>query len=400
MLAPAGARSGAVLLAVALAVGACSSDGSAPVPSGATSPPAATSTVTSTAPSADSAVTVTGVPEDLTAVLTGLYTGVQVPASATAAEALADRAPADDEVRAEGATGTWRQERVAVVVAGPSDRQDVTLAVDGGDGWRVVGGWWPSLGVPEPSVGAVPRLLAVVGSDARPGQDPARARADSLHVVGVDGTGAGGVLGIPRDTWVPLTTGGEGKINSELARGGPDAQLQALESFTGLDLEGQVVTGFEGFVAVVDALGGVELTLDRALVDRFAKLDLPAGELLLDGEDALAYARTRMTQPRGDIDRQLNGGTVLLAAGAAVQSAGPLAVPGLIEAADPHLVTDLTAEQVLTLAGAVLTADPARVPNTVVPSRPGTTAAGTSIVVPEPEARGVLADLADGALTP
>ena len=32
--------------------------------------------------------------------------------------------------------------------------------------------------------------------------------------------------------------------------------------------------------------------------------------------------------------------------------------------------------------------------------RPGTTAAGTSIVVPEPEARDVLADLADGALTP
>ncbi|MFP5335914.1 MAG: LCP family protein, partial [Actinomycetes bacterium] len=134
--------------------------------------------------------------------------------------------------------------------------------------------------------------------------------------------------------------------------------------------------------------------------DGDAKLDLPAGEQTLAGDDALAYSRTRKTQPRGDIDRQLNGGTVILAAGAAVRAAGPLAVPGLLEVSDPHLVTDLTAEQLLTFAGGVLRADPTRVPNVVVPARAGTTSGGTSVVFLEPGASDVFADLADGALTP
>lgn len=390
MLTTARARAAASVLAAALALGACSGADEPSPPSTGATPPATT---------AADAVSVTGVPAELAAVVETLYRGGDLPASATAAAALGGRTPVDGRVTAEGATGTVRGAQVAVVVAG----DDVTLAVAdpaAGGGWQVVGGWWPALGAGEPSLGSTPRLVAVVGSDARPGEDPARARADSLHLVGLDGTGAGGVVGIPRDSWVPLSTGGEGKINGELARGGPEAMLGALERTSGLDLEGQVITGFAGFVAMVDALGGVPLTLDRPLQDPFADLDLPAGEQTVGGADALAYARTRKTQPRGDIDRQLNGGTVLLAAGAAARAAGPLAVPGLLQASDPHLVTDLSAEQLLTLAGAVLRADPARVPNAVVPARPGTTAGGTSVVFLEPGAAGVFADLADGALAP
>ena len=46
-------------------------------------------------------------------------------------------------------------------------------------------------------------------------------RADSLHIVAFDGRGGGGVLGIPRDSYVPLASGGSGKINSALTFGGP-----------------------------------------------------------------------------------------------------------------------------------------------------------------------------------
>ncbi|MFP5335710.1 MAG: LCP family protein, partial [Actinomycetes bacterium] len=297
MLTTARARLAALALATTLGVAACSGGDDPSTPPG-TDEPQPTQTAAS--------VTVDGVPDELATLISGLYTtrdDVAVTESAVAA--VAGRTPVTTDVQAQGATGTARGAQVAVVTAG----DDVTLAVTDPNGmWQVVGGWWPSLGVDEPSLGGSPRLVAVVGSDARPDEDPARSRADSLHVVGLDGAGAGGVVGIPRDAWVPLSTGGEGKINGELARGGPDAMLGALERVSGLDLEGQVVTGFSGFVAMVDALGGVPVTLDRPLEDGDAKLDLPAGEQTLAGDDALAYSRTRKTQPRGDIDRQLNGG--------------------------------------------------------------------------------------------
>jgi LCP family protein required for cell wall assembly len=346
-------------------------------------------------------VTVSGVPDQLADVVAALYAGDDVPATETAAEALAGRARSSPPPArpAQGPDGAVRGAQIGVVAAG----DDVTLAVadptaDDGQ-WQVVGGWWPSLGVETPSVGATPRLVAVVGSDARPGEDVARSRADSLHLVGLDGTGAGGVVGIPRDSWVPLTTGGKGKINGELARGGPAALAAALERLSGLEPEGYLVTGFSGFVAMVDALGGVPFSLDRALQDPAAQLDLPAGERTLTGEEALAYARTRKSQPRGDIDRQLNGGAVLLAAAAAVRTAGPGALPALLEAADPHLVTDLTAEQLLTFAAATVRAAPERVPNVVLPARAGTVG-NASVVLLEPGAADVWRDLSDGALTP
>jgi LCP family protein required for cell wall assembly len=376
----------AAVVAPLLALTACTSGGApAPQPGG-----------TASASPAGPAVDVTGVPAELADVVRAVYGGTEVPASATAAQALAGRRAAGGDVRATGSTGALRGAQVAVVTSG----DDVTLAVaDPGAGWRVVGGWWPSLGVDAASVGPVPRLVAVVGSDARPGQDPAGARGDSLHLVGLDGSGAGGVVGIPRDSWVPVASGGQGRVNSALALGGPAAQLATLEQVSGLDLEGQVVTGFAGFTALVDALGGVPVQLDRPMQDPFADLDLPAGQQTLDGADALALSRTRKILPRGDLDRQLNGGRVLLAAGAAARLAGPGGLPAMLQAAEPHLVTDLGAEQLLTLAAAVLRADPARVPNVVVPARGGTVG-GASVVFLEPGARDVFADLADGALTP
>jgi LCP family protein required for cell wall assembly len=390
------ARAAAVVASATLALVACTGGGSGE-PKPTTSSPAAATTPTETP--TPPAATVTGVPKEVTDLVVAVYAGPgPVAASAPAAAALAARRPAPAPVTGAGTTGTARGAQLAVVTAG----DDVTLAVAdpavAGGGWQVVGGWWPSLGVPGPSLGVMPRLVAVVGSDARPGQDVATSRADSLHLVGLDGTGAGGVVGIPRDSWVPLATGGTSKINASLALGGPDALLATLESTSGLDLEGQVITGFEGFVAMVDALGGVPVVLGRALSDPAAGIELPAGEHRLGGVDALALSRARKSQPRGDIDRQLNGGLVLLGAAAVVRGAGPGALPGLLQAADPHIVTGLSAEQLLTFAAGVLRMDPARVPNAVVPARIGT-AGGASVVFLEPGARDVFTDIADGALT-
>ncbi|MGH9005956.1 MAG: LCP family protein, partial [Acidimicrobiia bacterium] len=78
---------------------------------------------------------------------------------------------------------------------------------------------------PFSSTVAVPQdlvFILAIGSDARPGQDMRKTNGDSIHLLAVDPrTGAGTVLGFPRDSWVQIPGRGTGKINSALAMGGP-----------------------------------------------------------------------------------------------------------------------------------------------------------------------------------
>ena len=121
--------------------------------------------------------------------------------------------------------------------------------------------------------------MLLIGSDARTlqGQKVDRSRADSLHVVGVDGHGGGGVLGFARDAYVPLSTGGKGKINAAMVFGGPQAELQTVRDTTGLPIEGYLLTGFGGFRSIVNGAGGLPITLPKAVHDKASKADLGAG---------------------------------------------------------------------------------------------------------------------------
>jgi len=72
--------------------------------------------------------------------------------------------------------------------------------------------------IPFTSSVAVPTDLVwvlAIGSDARPGQDMRRTNGDSIHLIGVDpGTGAGTIVGFPRDSWVAIPGHGTGKITA------------------------------------------------------------------------------------------------------------------------------------------------------------------------------------------
>ena len=119
-------------------------------------------------------------------------------ASRSAAAALKARTAGPSAVAAQASVGSWMGTPVAVVTAG----EDVTLAV--GPSWRVVGGWWPSLASHAQPRRRRSRWVLAIGSDARKGEPLERTRADVLQLVGVDGKGGGGVMGLARDLWVPL----------------------------------------------------------------------------------------------------------------------------------------------------------------------------------------------------
>jgi LCP family protein required for cell wall assembly len=313
--------------------------------------------------------------------------------SPTAAKALTTRKAATGSVDATAKVGSWMGTPVAVVTAG----DDVTLAV--GPTWKVVGGWWPSLGVATPSLGGGPRWVLAIGSDARKGQPLERTRADVLQVIGVDGKGGGGVMGMARDLWVPLSTGGKGKINSAMVFGGPRAQVSTVRSVTGLPVEGYVVLGFSGFKKVVDAEGGVPIVIPKTVVASHAKnLVIKAGAQTLSGAEALAYARERKTLPDGDFGRSRHQGEVILAAAIKAKLAGPIAIPSALTSFSNVGKSNLSAEQILTFTAGLHQLSPLKVGRGVAQGAFGW-AGQQSIVVLGSQARSLFAEFRDGNLS-
>ncbi|HEY5248290.1 MAG TPA: LCP family protein [Dermatophilaceae bacterium] len=384
------------LLVGAMALSGCSSE---PEPKPKPKPvktAAATSTKAVVVPPPPAPFTAKGVPGDLAAVIKPLYFGGKVPSSATASKALGKRRPvkAAGPVVVKGAVASWKGVPIAVVTRG----KDVTLAVKAPK-WKVVGGWWPSIGVSAPSLGRFPRHVLLVGSDARPGQPLDHSRGDSLHIVGLDGHGGGGVLGIPRDSYVPLASGGQGKINSSLTLGGPGSLQQTVVSATGVPLEGYILTGFDGFQRLVDGVGGLPLKAPVAVNDKMSGADVKAGANKLTGGQALAYGRARYAVPGGDFGRSANQGRLILAAGGFAKLLGPIRLPAILKMGATNIQTNLSAEQVLTFAAGAYVARPDKVPNKVATGGFGMTGDGQSIVLLNADARRLFADLRNGNLS-
>jgi len=373
--------------------------------SGCTSPPkkvvVAPTTTAAVSPTTEAVVTPppftsSGIPAALAAVIEPLYYGGAVAASPSVVQVLAKRKPvqATGSVVVTGAVSSWKGVPIAVVTSG----QDVTLAV-AGPTWKVVGGWWPSIGVAAPSLGATPRRVLLVGSDARPGQSVIKSRADSLHIVAFDGHGGGGVLGIARDSYVNLATGGKGKINSALTFGGPVGLQKTVSAATGVPLEGYVITGFDGFKRIIDGVGGLPMKVPVTVVGAGADVVIKAGPNTLTGRAALAYGRQRHTVTGGDFGRSANQGLLIMAAAGFTKLSGPAKLPGILHIAVPNISTNLSAEQVLTFAAAVYVTSPKKVHNRVAIGGSGRTSDGQSIVLLDANARRMFADIRDGNLS-
>ncbi|WP_424215852.1 LCP family protein (plasmid) [Streptomyces sp. BI20] len=153
--------------------------------------------------------------------------------------------------------------------------------------------------------------ILILGSDSRSGknaeygEDTGSARSDTAMLVHLPtGRHAATVISIPRDTMVhrpacPLPGGGTAReadpvmFNSVYATGGAPCAVKTVEELGRIRVDHVVDVDFTGFRKLVDALGGVTVTTDRAIHDTYSHLDLPAGTHHLDGERALGLVRTR-----------------------------------------------------------------------------------------------------------
>lgn len=387
-------RTLAAFVALVLLAAACTPEPEA-APASA-SPTTTTTTTASTTLPPPPPITVTGVPDDLAELVASIYDhAAGVGDSAVEARYLPERGIADGMAgrTASGGSSELDGIPIALVTAGT----DLLAAVDEGDGWRIVAVDLPSLD--HRDLGYESAVIAVVGSDARKGEDATRARADSLHLVGFDGVaGTFDMVGIPRDSWVPIPGRSPNKINSALANGGPDLLMGTLEELAGYELDGMLLTGFEGFQAALgNVLGGIQIHLESGMRDSASGADFPPGDQYLNGPQALAFARTRKTLARGDIDRQRNGGLVLLAAAATARFRPVEEIPRMLTEAAAWAWTDLSPMTILRLTMTSLIAPTLDVRNEVLEGTPGDRSGASTIELSSAAAE-VLGDLADGSL--
>jgi polyisoprenyl-teichoic acid--peptidoglycan teichoic acid transferase len=266
---------------------------------------------------------------------------------------------------------------------------------------------------PAPPAGR-PMDLLIVGSDSRQGlggRDRSRfgsvqgQRADVILLVRlVPASHRASVLSIPRDLYVPVAgTGGRAKINAALA-GGPERLVETIKADLGIPVSHYLLVDFDGFRAVVDAVGGIRLDFpvpvrdDDNGHDNSGLLIATPGCRRLDGGQALALARSRYYQYRGadgrwhadpgtDLGRIRRQQILLRALAARALRQGltdPLRADAVLTAVAGHLTRDdtLTVGRAVRLAGQLRRFRPGALVGLTIPTTPARLADGEQVLLP------------------
>ena len=161
------------------------------------------------------------------------------------------------------------------------------------------------------SILSEPTTLLVIGTDGgrAPGREDAN-RSDSLMLVRLDPeTHRISYLSIPRDLRVEIPGYGTSKINAANQIGGPALTIATVKALTGLPVDHVVVVDFDGFKELIDAIGGIEVDVPKAVLSN--RFDCPykpsrcddwegwrfeKGRQHMDGRRALVYSRIRTNQ--------------------------------------------------------------------------------------------------------
>ena len=196
--------------------------------------------------------------------------------------------------------------------------------------------FFPGQSLSVPGLGTLPGVqddgdqqgtinFLVMGLDRRAREGDAATRTDTMFVLTIDKkTKMAGILGIPRDLWVeiPNKSGGgfyEQRINTaysagengDYSGGGASLVKRVVERNLGIPIDHYVVIDFEGFIEVIDYLGGIDIYVEKEVNDPFySETELPGdyhplhfkvGQQHMDGQTALDYSRTRFDS--SDLDR-------------------------------------------------------------------------------------------------
>jgi LCP family protein required for cell wall assembly len=216
---------------------------------------------------------------------------------------------------------------------------------------------WPAA-TPAQTFGSPRVLLLVMGSDRDYGTNGQRidapGRSDTMMLADLDlDGGKAHLISIPRDTEAEIPGRGMHKINAAYAFGGVDLSRRTVENLIGAKVDHTVAVNLDAFRDAVDALGGVDVTVEKPLryTDHWANLEIniPAGPNHLDGEHAMQFVRFRH-DAMADIGRVKRQQDFMRALREAMQKPSAIAQwPGVVRAVASHTETDLTPAQMIAL---------------------------------------------------
>ena len=187
-------------------------------------------------------------------------------------------------------------------------------------------------------------------------------RSDTLMILNLSNDKAS-LLTIPRDTMVYINRHGYQKINAAYAHGGAKLSRETVEDFLGIDIDYYVTINKSRFAEVIDAMGGVDIYVERDMHyedpwddNGGLYIDLKQGMQHLDGQTAIEFVRYR--DEEGDVGRVRRQQAFMRACADKLSDPSMLIkIPELLSVAVKAIDTDLSSGEMLAAAGSLKNAE-------------------------------------------
>lgn len=212
--------------------------------------------------------------------------------------------------------------------------------------------------VPEPPKweGTERVNILLMGVDARGLQKGEVPRSDTMLVASIDPvTKRGSLFSIMRDTYTKIPEHGKERINVAITHG-PNTAMQAVSDLLGIPIQYYVYTDFQGFIALVDAVDGVDFYVEKDMKytsradNHEYDIDLKKGMQHLDGTTALQYVRFRH-DAMSDFSRTERQRNFLQAISKKLKSTTTIMnLPNILEKVNPYVDTNLSVNDMWKLA--------------------------------------------------
>lgn len=230
--------------------------------------------------------------------------------------------------------------------------------------------------VPEEKVN-----ILLIGVDVNYAKDGStimeNTRSDTMILASIDPkTKEVNLVSIPRDTRVPIPGYPPQKINAAHALGGIPLTIRTVREFLGVPIHHYVRLNYKGFREIVDAVGGVEVDVEKEMNydDNAGNLHihLSPGLQLLDGEKAEQYVRFRH-DGGGDLGRIPRQQKFMEALARKILQPGSLfQLPRLAKTIPQFVETDMTGGEIMGLAALAAQIKPENIKMATIPGTPDT----------------------------
>ncbi|KKO50860.1 LCP family protein [Paenibacillus sp. DMB20] len=211
---------------------------------------------------------------------------------------------------------------------------------------------------PEPPKweGTEPVNILLMGVDARGFEEGEIPRSDSMLVASIDPVKKKMYLfSILRDTYTEIPGHGSNRINTAVTHG-PKTAMKAVGDLLGIPIQYYVYTDFQGFIKLVDSVGGVDFYVEKDMkysskADKNEyDIDLKQGMQHLDGNKALQYVRFRYDK-MGDFTRTERQRELLKAVAKKMQTTTSIMkLPDILNAVSPYIDTNMDVNDMWKLA--------------------------------------------------